>query len=186
MRTLLLLLAALLTPARQQTFKTAVDLVAVDVTVVDKTGTPIGDLKAEDFEVRISQRSRRVVTMERLTYGTSAPGPSPAPATAAVPASGPAQTEAPNARRRFVLAVDEHSLQAASALAAINAAVIRVPGTSPDVAFDRVLRETSAYYLLGVEVSEDDRDGRPHAIGVKVKRKGAEVRSRAEVIIPRR
>jgi hypothetical protein len=65
-------------------------------------------------------------------------------------------------------------------------AVIRVPGTSPDVAFDRVLRETSAYYLLGVEAAEDDRDGRPHAISVKVKRKGAEVRSRAEVIIPRR
>ena len=65
-------------------------------------------------------------------------------------------------------------------------AVIRVPGTSPDVAFDRVLRETSAYYLLGVEASEEDRDGRPRQISVKVKRKGAEVRSRAEVTIPRR
>jgi hypothetical protein len=64
--------------------------------------------------------------------------------------------------------------------------VIRVRGTSPDVAFDRVLRETSAYYVLGVEGREEDRDGRPHPIRVRVKRKGAEVRSRSEVIIPRR
>ena len=64
--------------------------------------------------------------------------------------------------------------------------VIRVRGTSPEVAFDRVLRETSAYYVLGVEGSEEDRDGRPHPIRVRVKRKGAEVRSRSEVIIPRR
>jgi hypothetical protein len=64
--------------------------------------------------------------------------------------------------------------------------VIRVRGTSPEVAFDRVLRETSAYYVLGVEGSEADRDGRPHPILVKIKRKGAEVRHRSEVIIPRR
>jgi hypothetical protein len=65
-------------------------------------------------------------------------------------------------------------------------AVIRVRGTSPDVAFDRVLRETSAYYVLGVEGREEDRDGRPHPIRVRVKRKGADVRSRSEVTIPRR
>ncbi len=64
--------------------------------------------------------------------------------------------------------------------------VIRVRGTAPEVAFDRVLRETSAYYVLGVECGEEDRDGRPHPIRVRVKRRGAEVRSRSEVIIPRR
>lgn len=62
--------------------------------------------------------------------------------------------------------------------------VLRVQGTSPDVAFDRVLRETSAHYLLGVESSAADRDGRPHAIRVKVKRRGASVRSRSSVVIP--
>ena len=55
-----------------------------------------------------------------------------------------------------------------------------------EVAFDRVLRETSAYYVLGVEGSEEDRDGRPHPIRVRVKRKGAEWRSRSEVIITKR
>jgi VWFA-related protein len=65
-------------------------------------------------------------------------------------------------------------------------AVVRVQGTSPDVAFDRVLRETSAHYLVGVEAEAADRDGNPHAIRVKVKRRGATVRSRSELVIPRR
>jgi hypothetical protein len=64
--------------------------------------------------------------------------------------------------------------------------VIRVRGTSPEVAFDRVLRETSVYYVLGVAAGEEERDGRSHPIRVRVKRRGAEVRSRSEVIIPRR
>jgi hypothetical protein len=64
--------------------------------------------------------------------------------------------------------------------------VIRVRGTSPDIAFDRIMRETSAYYVLGVDCAEEDRDGRPHPIRVATKRKGAELRSRNQVIIPRR
>jgi VWFA-related protein len=63
--------------------------------------------------------------------------------------------------------------------------VVRVQGRSPDVAFDRVLRETSAHYLLGVEGSEADRDGRPHTIRVHVTRRGAQVRSRTELVIPK-
>lgn len=64
--------------------------------------------------------------------------------------------------------------------------VIRVHVTSPDVAFDRVLRETSAHYLLGVEMEPADRDGNAHAIRVKINRRGATVRSRSAVVIPRR
>ena len=64
--------------------------------------------------------------------------------------------------------------------------VIRVHGTSPDVAFDRVLRETSAHYLIGVEGADSDRDGRPKTIRVSVKRRGAQVRSRTQLVIPRR
>lgn len=387
MKIISLALAAVLASGFQrQTFKTAVDLVAVEVTVVDKDGKPIADLKTEDFEVWISQRPRKVVTIDRRIYGATAPA-SPAP----IPGADRTET-APSARRMFILAIDEHSLQAGSAMAAVNAAerfidklqpddlvgvyayptgkathdlttdhgaakrtlrnimglrvepegrfhmslseiidvanrnqqvqrnvfdrecrgggcqyndirdeaislagflemtvtqsvgglrgltrglgeipgrkilllvsgglissggmgrvnsnaettqlgreaaaanldvfalhldwsfqealasrgglrssymrdstmaatglemvagtaggsVIRVRGTAPEVAFDRVLRETSAYYVLGVEGSEEDRDGRPHPIRVRVKRKGAEWRSRSEVIIPKR
>jgi VWFA-related protein len=57
--------------------------------------------------------------------------------------------------------------------------------TGADFAFDRVLRETAAYYLLAVETSDSDQDGRAHGIRVKVKQRGVTVRSRAAVVIPR-
>jgi hypothetical protein len=53
-------------------------------------------------------------------------------------------------------------------------ALIRVQSGSGDPAFGRVLRETSAYYLLGVEPEDRERDGRPHYISVEVKRRGAQ------------
>ena len=54
-----------------------------------------------------------------------------------------------------------------------------------DFAFDRVLRETAAAYLLGVEPADSDRDGKPHRISVKVRIPNAEVRSRKEFVMPR-
>jgi len=63
-------------------------------------------------------------------------------------------------------------------------ALVRVEAGTGDYAFQRVLRETSAYYLLGIEVEPDDRDGRPHFIDVDVDRRGAEIRSRRTVVIP--
>jgi VWFA-related protein len=62
--------------------------------------------------------------------------------------------------------------------------LIYVPTGSSDFAFDRVLRETSAYYLLGVEPAPADRDGRPRQLRVKVNRRGVSVRSRQWVVIP--
>jgi len=51
---------------------------------------------------------------------------------------------------------------------------------SGDSAFERVALETSAHYLLGVEPSAADRDGRAHRIEVEVARKGYTVRARRE------
>jgi hypothetical protein len=52
-----------------------------------------------------------------------------------------------------------------------------------ETALDRVLRETSAYYLLGVEPSNVDRDGKAHELRVKVSQRGAIVRSRQWVVL---
>jgi hypothetical protein len=63
---------------------------------------------------------------------------------------------------------------------------IDVPVGGGEFAFDRVLKETSAYYLLGVEPSDVDRDGRPHELRVKVDRSKTTVRNRQWVVIPSR
>lgn len=57
---------------------------------------------------------------------------------------------------------------------------------SPDKALARVLEETAAYYLLGVEPLPEHRDGGTHRITVKVKQSGTQVRSRSSVVIPKR
>jgi VWFA-related protein len=55
--------------------------------------------------------------------------------------------------------------------------------TGADFAIDRMMRETSAYYLLGVQVEDADRNGQAHRIEVKVNQRGANVRNRATVTI---
>ena len=54
-----------------------------------------------------------------------------------------------------------------------------------EFAFDRILKETSAHYLLGVEPLPKDRDGRAHQLRLKVAERGVTVRSRSWVILPK-
>jgi len=63
-------------------------------------------------------------------------------------------------------------------------AMMRVVVGAGEVALAQILRETSAYYLLGVEPDKADRDGKTHRLRVKVDAKGATVRSRTYVHIP--
>ena len=63
---------------------------------------------------------------------------------------------------------------------------IEVPVGGGEFAFDRVLSETSAYYLLGVEPADADRDGKPRKLSVKVDGRGVTVRSRQWVLVPPR
>jgi VWFA-related protein len=66
---------------------------------------------------------------------------------------------------------------------ASGGALLSVLVGAGDIALDRVLRETSAYYLLGVEPANMDRDGRAHRLQVKVSQRGATVRSRQWVVL---
>jgi VWFA-related protein len=63
-------------------------------------------------------------------------------------------------------------------------ALLRVEGGTGDHAFSRVLRETSAYYLLGVEPEAADRDGKTHFLRVGINQRGSTVRHRTQVLIP--
>lgn len=52
-----------------------------------------------------------------------------------------------------------------------------------DTVVDRILHETSAQYVLAVQIDPAWRDGRPHAIRVGVKQRGTTVRHRRVVLI---
>lgn len=69
---------------------------------------------------------------------------------------------------------------------AAGGGLIRIEAGTADYAFDRVLRETSAYYLLGVTPDDGDRDGRSHFLRVEVPRRGLTLRHRKQVVIPKR
>jgi len=51
-------------------------------------------------------------------------------------------------------------------------------------AFDRLALEMTGYYLLGFEPEPDDRNGKSHAIGIKVNRPGVTVRARRQFVAP--
>ena len=65
-------------------------------------------------------------------------------------------------------------------------ALFKVQVGGGEYAFDRVLNEISAYYLLGVEPADEDRDGRTHEIKVKTKLKNVVLRGRRWVMVPKR
>jgi VWFA-related protein len=48
--------------------------------------------------------------------------------------------------------------------------------------FDRLTSELSGYYLLGLESTTSDKDGKPHPVRVEVTRRGATVRSRRTLL----
>lgn len=60
--------------------------------------------------------------------------------------------------------------------------IFQVVGTA-DRAFERLASEISAYYLLSVEESPSDRDGRNHRIDVSVQRRGITLRSRQAFVL---
>lgn len=64
---------------------------------------------------------------------------------------------------------------------ASRGAMFNVVGTGAAI-FDRIEAELSGYYLLGVESSPADRDGKTHAVRVEVSRKGLTVRSRRALV----
>ncbi|MDA1184856.1 MAG: VWA domain-containing protein [Acidobacteria bacterium] len=59
-------------PVEAPTFRTGIDLIAVDVSVVDEDGRPVEDLFAPEFTVKIDGEERRVVSAEQVTFDVEA------------------------------------------------------------------------------------------------------------------
>src|SRR5689334_15027439 len=100
-----LLIATLIAQSSQPTFRSSVELLRLDVTVIDRSGAPIADLGAGDFVVKIDGQPR-TVSFARF-YGP-APATSTAGATSA-PASFADNISAQTRGRILVLVLDVES-----------------------------------------------------------------------------
>ena len=69
-------------------------------------------------------------------------------------------------------------------LAGMSAGSLFTVAAGAGFAFDRVARETSAAYVLGLEPEQGDRDGKPHRIQVRVRIPNTTVRSRESFVVP--
>jgi len=131
-----------------QTFKTGVDLIAVDVQVVDRDGHPVKSLTPADFQVTFNGKSHKVTSADLIDYagagraaGAGAPTLAPAPFASTPPS------------RMVLLVVDAASFDAADARGAAVAAqsfVARLP------ADDRVGLYT---YPVGPKVDPSSNHG---------------------------
>ena len=131
-------------PAQGPTFRTGIDLIAVDVSVVDDDGRPVEDLFAPEFTVKIDGEERRVVSAEQVTFDVEA---------ARREAEDPFETLyttnlRPTNGRQIIIAVDQTGIRLGSARPLLAAAARFLDLLSPadSVAF-------VAYPEPGVQVA---------------------------------
>ena len=90
-------------PIQGPRFRTGIDLVAVDVSVVDQNGRPVDDLLAPDFLVKIDGEARRVVSADLVKVDVEAARRQQDDKTESFYTSN----LAPPKGRRIVLAIDQ-------------------------------------------------------------------------------
>lgn len=114
-------------PVQGPTFRTGVDVIAVDVAVVDDRGKPVADLLAPDFAVKIDGQLRRVVSAEQVRIDVEA---------ARKQAANPFETlyttnlVSPNGRM-IVIAVDQAQIRIGAARPLLATAVKFLDMLSP-------------------------------------------------------
>jgi VWFA-related protein len=120
------------TQAQAPIFRSGVDLVLVDATVVDRDGTPVKDLKPEDFQVTINGHPRRVVRADFVKYATGPRDPSAEGASVVYnPGSEDIAPEAPRGRI-FVVAIDDTSFSATSMMSATKSVQYFIDHLEPE------------------------------------------------------
>jgi VWFA-related protein len=106
-------------PQQPPTFRSGIDLVTVDVTVLARNGRPVATLEAGDFTLLVDGEPRPITSVRRVqASGASAADPLDArPEDPAAPAFDAA------ARRRFVLVIDRDHIYAGEGQQMLQAAV---------------------------------------------------------------
>lgn len=140
-----MLLAAQQPQPEQQprtTFRSTVDLVPVDVTVLDKSGRPVSDLTAADFTLAVDGKPRRIASAQFIAVDrvieSAAPRPMEYDANSAATGG-----------RLFMLVVDAGNISSGRGKSAIEAAkrfvsrlnrsdrvaLMTIPGATPQIDF---------------------------------------------------
>ena len=114
-------------PIQGPTFRTGVDLIAVDVAVVDNRGRPIDDLHAADFTVKVDGEVRRVVSAELVKFDVEAARKQVDDKTETYFTSNLTGPQG----RQIVLAIDQMNIRPGSIRAVMSAAQRFVDKLSP-------------------------------------------------------
>jgi VWFA-related protein len=120
--------------AQAPVFRSGVDLVAIDVSVVDKSGAPVRSLTADRFTVTVDGRPRRVISAELVDHSPPPePGKDPAADADLVPvySSNDRQWATARSGRVFYLLVDQGSFQSSRTNAVVAATRRFVQGLQP-------------------------------------------------------
>jgi VWFA-related protein len=131
--------------ARQPTFRSGVDLVTVDATVLGSDGTPIATLGPDDFTLDVDGRRRRVVSAQFVSQATRESRAIP------LPAAHFSSNEASDPGRVVVVAVDEAHIRRLEGRPAFRAAEQFLDALAPS---DRV-GVTGLARLGSIEFSRD-------------------------------
>jgi VWFA-related protein len=129
-------------PPPRTTFKSAVDLVPVDVNVLDRSGRPVSDLTVDDFTLTVDGRPRRIASAQFISATKAIQDAPPAPreySSNAGAAGG----------RLVMLVIDSGNIGAGRGKTAIDAAkrfvgslnradrvaLVTIPGAGPQIDF---------------------------------------------------
>ena len=139
------------------TFRSAVDLVPVDVSIIDKSGRPVSGLEAGDFVLTIDGRPRKIATAQYIAAGDAEP---PAPARTYYSSNAAAA-----GGRLIMLVVDQGNIGPGRGKLALDAAsrfisrlgpadrigVVGLPGAGPHIEFtsNRALIQSLLPQLIG-------------------------------------
>jgi VWFA-related protein len=103
-------------PEQSPPFRSGVELVTVDVTVLARDGQPVRDLRPEDFTVTVDGDPRRVVSADYVNW------PSPPRAAGASDVPWVSTNEGAHGGRIFVFVVDQNTLEPGTAKQVVSGA----------------------------------------------------------------
>ena len=132
-------------------FKSGVDVVLIDVTVVDPTGRPVTDLRPEDFRITVDRKPRTIASAKFIRHDTRASVTALPKGSRATPTGSPGRGSVPAAITRDVLIViDTDSMEPGDGLLVRKAVKGFLDQLAPD---DRVGVATVPWLKSEVELS---------------------------------